>query len=595
MQKRLFTILASLAVIVSACGGSTATTAPPASQAPAVSSAPGTSTAPAASASPSAASNLAADQILKIDLTNEPPTLDPNKAQDSTSIEVLHAINRGLVYFDKDLKVVPALASGWEVSADAKTLTFHLKDGLKYSNGDPIVAGDFVYGIKRTADPRTAAPYSYVLGELVGGSEILALAGATPAPSDADIDAALAKLGVSAPDDKTVVVQLAVPATYFLDVMALWIAVPVQQKWITSPNATEAAQYVSSGPFMLKSWTHNSEITLVPNPNWAGDKPTLTEIDMSMLNDPATAQANYEAGGIDMVLTPGADIRRINDDPTLKPQIVDTPQLTIGYYDFNNGIDPKTLKPFAKCSNPKACPTANKDFRIALTEAIDKQSLIDTTWGGTGVVANSMIMPGIPGYQPDLNPYPFNLDDAKVHMTTALAALGVKSCADLGKLPFAYNTGADHELRVAFMAEAWSKAFGCQFDQQGMEFKVLLPRRTAGDFVISRDAWGADYPHANNQLNGLFTCGGGNNDVQYCNKDFDALIAQAASEPDQAKQEALYNQAQTILVNDAAGIWLRFAVTRYEVKPYVTNYFSTPSDAQLPGDLFFETIQIAQH
>ena len=152
MQKRLFGILASIAVIAAACGGATTSSAPPAS------TAPGASAAPAATPAPSV-SDLADQQVLHIDLGQEPPTLDPNKAQDSTSIAVLHALNRGLVFFDKDLKVVPELAKDLPtVSADAKTLTFTLKDGLKYSNGDPIVAGDFVYGIKRTMDPRTAAP-----------------------------------------------------------------------------------------------------------------------------------------------------------------------------------------------------------------------------------------------------------------------------------------------------------------------------------------------------------------------------------------------------------------------------------------------------
>jgi oligopeptide transport system substrate-binding protein len=489
---------------------------------------------------------------------------------------VLHAINRGLVYFDKDLKVVPALASSWDVSPDAKTLTFHLKDGLKYNNGDPILAKDFVYSIKRTIDPRTAAPYNYVLGEIVGGSELLGMAATEPA---ATIDAALAKLGVSAPDDKTVVVNLSIPASYFIDVMALWIAAPVQEAWITKPGATEAANYVSSGPFMMKSWTHQSEITLVPNPNWSGDKPTLTEIDMSMLNDPATSQANYEAGSLDMVRTPTADLRRVKDDPTLGPEVVDVPTLSINYYTFNN----------------EKSPTNNKDFRIAFTQAIDKQNFLDTLNAGLGIVANSQVMPGIPGYMKDLDPYPFDLAAAQQHMTTALAALGKTSCGELGKISFAFNTGADNDLQVAYLAEAWTKAFGCQFDIQGMDFKVLLKRRTAGDFLVSRDGWGADYPHANNQLNGLFTCKGGNNDSQYCNKDFDALINKAAGEPDQDKQVDLYNQAQTIMVNDAATIWLYFPAHRYEVKPYVKNYLATPSDSQLPGDLFFESIQIAKH
>jgi oligopeptide transport system substrate-binding protein len=596
MQKRLFGILASIAVIVAACGGATTSSAP---SAPAVSTAPGQSAAPVESAAPSAA-DLAPDQVLHIDLGQEPPTLDPNKAQDSTSIAVLHALNRGLVFFDKDLKIQPELAQALPtVSADAKTLTFTLKDGLKYSNGDPIVAGDFVYGIKRTIDPRTAAPYAYVLCEIAGADALLGAAngcGTKEAPTaDADIEAALKNVGVSAPDDKTVVINLSKPATYFTSVMALWIAVPVQEKWITGKDATEAGNYVGSGPFILSEWKHSSNIVLKPNPNWSGDvKPTLTEIDMSMTTEPAQGQAAYEAGELDMVLTPNEDIQRVKADPTLGPQVVDIPLLSITYYTYNNGIDPKTLKPFAKCSDLKACPTMNKDFRIALTQAIDKKAFIDATFSGLGGVANSFVMPGIPGYQEDLDPYPFDLDSAKAHMATALQAIGVSSAADLGKLKFGFNSGAGHEPRVAFLAEAWRTAFGLETEQIGSDFSVFLTQRTAGDYQIARDGWGADYPHANNQL-GLFVCGGGNNDVQYCNPDFDALMAQAAGEADQDKQVALYNQAQKILMDDAAFLPLRFAVATFEVQPYVGGLQVTPSDAQLPGDLFYETIYIKNH
>lgn len=590
MQKRLFGILASIAVIAAACGGATTSSTAP-STAPAASG----SAAPVESAAPSTA-DLATDQILKIDLGTEPATLDPNKAQSSDAIAVLSALQRGLVYFDKDLKVVPELAKDLPVvSADAKTLTFTLKDGIKYSNGDPIVAGDFVYSMKRLIDPRTAAPYSYVMAEVAGAADLLALAGKDPAPTDAEVDALLAKVGVSAPDDKTVVINLDKPATYFTSVLALWINVPIEKKWITSPNATEAANYVGTGPFILTTWNHNSQIVLKPNPNWSGDvKPTLTEIDMSMTTEPAQAQAAYEAGDLDMVLTPSEDVQRVKADPTLGPQVVEIPQLAITYYTYNNGIDPKTLKPFKACADLKACPTMNKDFRIALTQAIDKKAFIDATFAGVGDPANSFVMPGIPGYQADLDPYPFDLASAKEHMTTALAALGVATAADLGKLKFGFNSGSGHEPRVAFLAEAWRQAFGLQTEQIGSDFSVFLQQRTAGEYQIARDGWGADYPHANNQL-GLFVCGGGNNDVQYCNKDFDALIAQAAAEPDQDKQVALYNQAQTLLMNDAPFIPLRFGLTVYEVQPYVGGLTITPSDSQLPGDKFYETIQILKH
>ena len=441
MQKRLLGILVSMAVIAAACGSA------------ATSSAPAESTAPGESAAATQAppvSNLAEEQILRIDIAGEPPTLDPNTAQDSNSLAVLRALHRPLVYIDKDLNIVPSLAESWEVSPDAQTLTFTLRDA-KYSNGDPIVAGDLVYSWKRLVDPRTAAPYSYVMAEVLGGDELLAMAGADPAPSDADIDAALANFGVAAPDDKTFVVSLSTPATYFLSAMTLWVGVPIQEKWITSEGATEAANYVSSGPYILDTWNHNSEIILKPNPNWYGDvKSTLTEIRMSMSAEPAQAQAAYEAGEIDMMMpVPSEDVQRVKDDPVLGAEYRELTQLSISYYNFNNYGDPEK----ANFANPG--PTKNKNFRIALTKAIDKQAFIQATFAGNGVVANSFVMPGIPGYDASIDPYPFDLASAKEYMTLALQELGVSSAAELGALKFGFNSGAGHEPRVAFLAEAW--------------------------------------------------------------------------------------------------------------------------------------------
>ena len=582
-QKRLLALVGALAIIAAACGGSQATQAP-------ASQAPGESTAP----SESATTGLAAEQILNTDISGEPPTLDPNKAQDSNSITVLHALHRGLAYVDENLEAVPAVAESWDFSNDNKTITFHLRDA-KYSNGDPITAGDFVYSWKRLVDPRTAAPYSYVMAEVAGGEELLALAGADPMPADAEIDALLDKFGVSAPDDKTFVVELSTPATYFISVTTLWVGVPIQEKWITAENATEAANYVSSGPFILDTWDHNSEIVLKPNSNWYGEKPTLTEIHMAMSPEPAQAMAAYEAGEIDLFQpVPTEDVERVKNDPDLGQGYVETPQLAITYYTYNNGNDPTGKKKLARCEDAKACPTANKNFRIALTQAIDKQAFIDATFNGLGQVANSFVMPGLPGYDESINPYPYDLTAAKASMDTALSELGFASAADIPALKFGFNTGAGHEPRVAFLAQAWQDAFGLKTEQIGSEFGVFLTQRTAGEYDLARDGWGADYPHANNQLNGLFTCGGGNNDNQYCNEQFDELIQQAAVEQDTTKQADLYKQAQKILMDDAATLTLRFAVTPELIRPFV-KVVTTSIDAQVPGDMFYEKIQILEH
>jgi oligopeptide transport system substrate-binding protein len=587
MQKRLLGILASIAVIAAACGGATPSSAPA-----------GESGAPPASGEASAPpdTGLAAEQILRYAIVGDPPTLDPSPAQDAVSIAVLGNLHRGLVYYDKDFNLVPALAESWDVSEDAQTLTFHLREAT-YSNGDPIVAGDFVYSFRRLADPRTAAPYSYVAAEIEGAPELLEMAGADPAPSDADIDAALDNLGVSAPDDKTFVVELNTPATYFLSALTLWVFVPIQESWATSENFTEAANYVSSGPFILDTWEHNSQIIMKPNPNYWGDpKPTLTEVQMPIVADITAIQAAYEAGEVDAVFpVPTEDVQRVKDDPVLGAEYSEDAGLSITYYNFNNGLDATGEAKNPRCEDPKACPTANKNFRIALTEAIDKQAFIDATFAGLGVISNIPVMPGIPGYDETINPYPYNPDSAQAHMATALEELGYASAAEIPPLKFGFNSGAGHEPRVAFLAEAWRQAFGLETEQIGSDFSVFLTQRTAGEYDLARNGWGADYPHANNQLAGLYTCGGGNNDQQYCNPDFDALITQAASEQDPATQEDLYKQAQQILADDAASLWLRFAVTPTLLKPYVDGEQRTTNDSENPGDRFLETIRILEH
>jgi oligopeptide transport system substrate-binding protein len=597
MHKRLLGLLATTAIVFAACGGATS------SSAPATSAEPGTSSEPAASA-PAASGAAAAEQILRVDIGGEPPTLDLNKAQDSNSIAILSGLARGLVYVDAENKVVPSLAESWDVSADAKTLTFHLGDN-KYSNGEPIVAGDFVRSIRRLVDPRTAAPYSYVAAEIAGAGDLLALAGADPMPADAEIDAALDKLGVSAPDDKTVVITLGTPATYFLSALTLWVFNPIQESWINTDGSlkTEAGDYVSSGPFILDTWDHQSSIVMKPNPNWtAGETPKLSEIRVSMSPEPAQAMASYETGEIDMLLpVPSEDIERVKNDPVLSTQYSEDPALSITYYTFNNGTDPSGKGVLKRCQGAdgtmdfKKCPTANKDFRIALTQAVDKQAFQDATFAGTGKIACSMVMPGLPGAVEDYCPYTYDLTAAKASMDKALAAMGVASAADLGALKFGFNSGSGHEPRVAFLAQAWKDAFGLETEQIGSEFGVFLSQRTAGDYDLARDGWGADYPHANNQIAGLFTCGGGNNDDQYCNPAVDDLITQAAAEPDQAKQAALYEQAGKIISDDAAALFLRWGVSSELVQPYVSGLQKSPMDSVVPGERHWETISMLEH
>jgi oligopeptide transport system substrate-binding protein len=572
-QKRLLALFSAIAIFASACGGSTATQAPASGEA-----SPGAST-PAESTAPS--SDLAADQVLKLYLASEDPhSLDPAVAETSTDIAILHSLNRGLLYFDKDQKLVPELATALpEVSSDGLTYTFTLRDGVKYSNGDPIVAGDLVYSWRRLIDPRLANVYGAIIGDVAGGQKLIDMAGKKPAPTDAEVEAALEAFGVSAPDDKTFVVKLDHPAGYFSELATLWGTAPYQKKWVETKNFTEPANYVSSGPFILKSWTHQAEIVLAPNPNWYGDvKPTLTEIRYHIGGDPAAAQAAFEAGDTDMVKAPPDQVPRIKEDAALKDLVQTIPTVIFDYWGFDT----------------KKGPTANKHFRRALNMAIDKDTLLATAYGGQGVVAGSAVPPGVPGHQPELG-LKYDVEAAKAELATALQELGVADVSALPVLSFGFNTDAGHDVPAAYMQNQWETNLGVKSELKGVTFDQFVEERPKLVYSIARNAWGMDYPHPDNILRVLFQSQSGNNDEGYNNPEYDKLIADAGIKPSLDEALPIYAQAQTMLVDDAPAVFTRWRVTNYEVQPYVTGLIPTSQDSENIGDLFFENVKILNH
>ncbi len=611
MHKRLVGIVATVAVIAAACGGATTSTAP--STAPAASVAPGASAA-APSAAASQGANLAPDQTLRLYFgATDPRSLRPQAASGSDEISVLSAIHRGLLYYDKDLKLVPSLAEALPtVSADGLTYTFKLRDA-KYADGTPIVAGDIVRSFRSLADPRNAFDYGYEMCLVAGAVDVMGVdfCGTGPAtPTDpAVIDDLLTKIGATAPDDKTFEVKLAAPTSFFDQIMAMWLTVPTQEKWT---KYADAADLGASGPFMVESWTHNEEFVLVQNPNWYGVKPTLTKIVLKIGGDPEAAVASYERGDLDIVPVPGTSAQRVVDDATLKPQVIDTPVASVTYYDFATCQNPVKCPPSTATADGKT-PLANKNFRIAMTRAIDKKEMLKVVSAGVGTVASSSVMPGIPGWPDDYDPYPFDVAAANAAMATALTELGVKDTTgtadgkpdgkvtvrDVGKLKFGYNCDAGHTPRVTYMAGAWRTNLGfseSQFDISCTDFAVFRTERRAGKtYDITRNGWGADFPHPDNQLRDLFATGSGNNNSGYQNPAFDALLGQGASATDPAKAQEFYKTAQRMLVDDAPVIWLKWDTDRDMVKPYVKGVTSTATNHQNIGDVFYETIQIEAH
>lgn len=507
-------------------------------------------------------------QVLRVDLGGEPPTLDPTQATDSQSIQVLRSITHPLVYFDADLNIVPGLAD-WEVSDDGLTVTFTLHDGIAYSDGQPIVASDFVYSWKRLIDPRNAAGYSYVLSYVEGGAELL---GADPEVDD--IDAMLDTFGVEATSSSIFTVHLSDPAAFFPYVATLWVTVPLREDMVF----TEAEGYISSGPMQLTEWAHNASIVLEPNPNWAGDPPSIERIEMAMIADPTASLAAYEADELDIGVVPSQEVARIEDDPDLSQQVLRGDILSIYYMGFDL-VDPNG--PFAR----------SVLLRRAFHEAVDKETMIQVAFAGIGTVANSIVPPGMPGYQ-DTVFIPYDVEQAQADFAAALDELGI-TAADL-HLQIGYNTDANHENKVEYLQQQWNDAFGVTVEAVGLEWGTYLDRLATDPFDIFRLGWGADFPHPHNFLYDLAGCGSGNNNTGYCNEEADALMAEADVQPNLEDQVPLYNQAQELIMADSPMLTLRFASRFTLIKPWLQNLVATSQDSST-GELFYAWATIAPH
>jgi len=628
MTKRLVALFGAAVIVLGACSPA----ATPAGSGPAGSGTTGT-TPPAAG-----------DQVLRIWCCSEDPrSLEAQASSGSDEISIEGGMYRGLLYYNEDLSLKPELAEALpEISADGLTYTYKLKAGLKYASGDPIVAGDFVRAAQHLADPRNAFDYGYEMCWLAGSDKAMgsgfcsntteptpykdpAACEADPTKctfDDATLDGLLAKLGVEAPDDTTVIYHLAQPVSFWPNITAMWLMTPVPASATKFAEASDLGP-IASGPFMMSEWGHNTEIDLVPNPNWGGTKPTLTKIEIHMGGDPEGAVTAYEAGDYDMVVVPGTSIARVADDPALSPEIKDTPQLAITYFDFQTCQLEGHGCPTNPATKDHKSPSSYKNFRIAMTEAVDKQELIDQTFGGLGTVANGSVMPGIPGWPDDYNPYKFDIAKAKADMAKAMDDMGISSdpvvvgalpadalCDDacqlytarvhkIGRMKFGYNCNAGHETRVFYLYDAWRNNLsfaGSQFDISCTDFGTFRTERRAGNvYDIQRNAWGADFPHPDNQLRDLFATGAGNNNNGYSNKAFDDLLNKAAAESDPTKSNELYKQAQRLLVDDAAVLFMRYGVNRNLVKAYVSGLVSVANDHQNYGDVFYETIQMLAH
>jgi oligopeptide transport system substrate-binding protein len=473
-----------------------------------------------------AAGGEAAEQVITVNWGAEPPSLDPGLATDTTSANILFNIMDPLVRLDEDLNPVPAAAESFETSEDGKTVTFVLRDGLTWTNGDPVTAADFEYSWKRTVSPELGADYAYQFSPIAGADDYNSCD-----PKKDDCQALADKMGVKAVDDKTLEVTLTNPTPWFVQQAAHHSFLAVNKKAVEQfgDKWTEAANIVTNGPFKLERWEHSANIDLVKWDEWRdADSVKLTRVNGRMITDGITAVQAFEAGEID-VLYQGLPVDEIS-------RLKETPE-----YDQYEG-----LGTYYYGFNIKNIPDVKQ--RKAMSLAVDRRSLIDNIFQQDQLPATGMTPAGMPGFD-TINPAsPWTPESADLEQAKQL----MSEVANPKKNITIYLNDSPGHREAAVAVQAQWKELGIEStikQQEWAQYLEFLGPPPNNDVDVYRLGWIGDFVDAINFLE-LWTCESGNNNTNWCNKDYDAKIEEARTTTDNDARYALYGEAEDLMFGE---------------------------------------------
>ena len=484
-----------------------------------------------------------------VQLGPNPETLDPalNAAVDGGN--TLITIEEPLLIIDENNEVQPGQAESYEVSDDGLTWTFHMRDGLKWSDGSDLTAADFEYSFKRLASPDTAAPYAEtVVGMIDGYQDAI---GNPDADGNTTTDPDWDALNVHASEDgKTLTVQLSYPCSYF-DKLASFVATsPVQQATVEANGdawCTEPDTYVCNGPYMITEWIPSERIVLSKNPyyvgGWDSSKIVSDTITLLLLEDSSASYAAYNSG----------EAQLVKDVPT-----DEIPSLTRAEDGGDFYLD-EIMGTYYISLNDQEEPFTDVRVRKALSLAIDRDYVANTIMQGIYTPATALVGPGIVdenGYFMDnanggepyiSDDYEANLEEAK----SLLAEAGYPDGEGFPTITYSANDSGYHIPVAEYLQQAWGE-LGITMNIDKVEWSSFIPMRRAGDYDISRNGWSMDYNDPSNMLE-LFTTNNGNNDGKYANPEFDQVIEDSRVADKTTHFEKLH-EAEDILMNDAACI-----------------------------------------
>ncbi len=525
---------------------------------------------PTAKENPLPKTNLAEKQNLILPGGN-PPTLDPHLSGDATSAEYVVEIFSGLMIYDQQLNLIPDIAENYKISDDGLVYTFKIRAEAKFQDGKPIRTEDFKWSFERACDPATGSNTADTyMGDIVGCRD--KLQGKVKTVK-----------GIVAVDDLTFQLTIDEPKSFFIAKMTYPTAYVLDRKNVESGGAEWFKKPNGSGPFKVEEFSpEENAIVLIRNENYYREPKPILERVVYLVDAPIDLMTGYEQGlgmkedlTYDAVPVGTSNMSRATDpNNSLSKEFVFTNAFSLFYVGFN------VHKP----------PFDDPKIRQAFSLALDKKRIVKLAFQGTISAANGIVPPNMPNYQnPDLSGFEF---DPK----RAMALIAESKYGDVSELPditmHVSGVGGTTEPLLKSMAESYQLNLGVKINIEQSSWPEFLNGLNSSEmpYQMYQLGWVADYPDPQNFLEVLFHSQSLQNHGGYGNPKVDELLDKARGTSDMAARLKLYQQAEQLILDDAALIPIYFDVENWLVKPYIQNFQVPP--IKIPK---LQYISIAEH
>jgi len=504
---------------------------------------------------------LAQEQILHRDNGEEPVTLDPHQAEGAPSAHILRDLFEGLTAESPNGRVIPGAAIRWNISRDGKTYTFYLRREARWSNGDPVIAEDFVYGLRRSAAPATASSHAQVLLPIANAAEVLS--GAIPTD----------QLGVTAINDHILQISLKGPTPYFLNLLNDSSTYPVHRPSVLEHGAafSRPGNLVSNGAYVLKDWKLRSRIELARNENyWDAENVILEQIFYYPFEDQSAASKQFRAGELHWTYgVPNNQFKWLQKH--YPDELVISPWSGSFFFGYN-----LLREPFIE----------NPELRLALALALDRDLLTEKVTQFGEQPSYALVPPGIGEF---VSPLPewaeWSQEERNEEARRLYAGAGYSEDHPL-RFEIRYDTGQSNKKMALAAASLWKQVLGVQATLLNEEPIVFLQNREQKVLTqVFRAGWISDYADPFGFLE-LFRAGHGRNDFGYSNELYDSLLDEIASERIPARRRRLMYEAERILLAEMPFIPVYTYVTKRLVNPRLQGWESNIMDHHYSKSMF---------